>query len=170
MKIYRKLLPFLLISLISAGAITVGCSQSEFKSKISENLKLFNSAFKDYVDAKKKLNEKKYGEASSKALEAKVKFQNILNSLEKLRDSTKSDKEKELVNTWIKATQYFIDASDSFSKYITLRMWFDPMTPIPDPSYYEAMKKVDDAFKDWMDKESKAINKMDTVMKIIKEI
>ena len=49
-------------------------------------------------------------------------------------------------------------------------MWFDPMTPIPNPSYYEAKKKVDDAFKDWMDKESKAIRKMDTVMKIIKEI
>jgi len=76
----------------------------------------------------------------------------------------------EIINTWIEATQYFIDASDSFSKYVTLRMWFDPMTPIPDPSYQEMQNKVNKAFTEWMDKESMAISKMNKVTELLKQI
>ncbi len=160
----------MLIAILTLSIIFSACTQSGFKSESTAILSQFNSAFEEYVEAKEKLNEKKYGEASNKALEAKVKFQTVFNSLEKLRNSAKSDKEKKLINTWIEATEYFIDASDSLSRYITLRMWFDPMTPIPDPSYYEAKKKVDDAFKDWMDKESKAISKMNKVTDLLKQI
>jgi len=131
---------------------------------------LSTSALDKYTEAKNLLMEKKYVEASRKAIEAKVDFQMALNRLNELKSYAKSPEEKQLVNDWIKATQLFIESIDAFNNYTTYKQFFDTMTPIPDPSYTEFKQKVDKAFMEWMQKESEATNLMNDVIDRLKKL
>ena len=164
----KRFITFIL--LISISVAIVGCAQSEFKTKLNDIVKLSTSALDKYSEAKNLLNEKKYVEASNKALEAKVEFLQVLDKLNDLKEFAKTDEEKKLVNDWITATQLSIESIDAFNNYITHKQLFDAMTPIPDPSYIEMQNKVNAAFMEWINKESKAMDLMGDVIETLKKL